>query len=139
MAKFVLKDAFVEVDSNDLSNFASSVTIDTPADEVDITGFGSAYREFAQGLKDATITIAFFQDYAAASVHTVLSPHHAAGTSFALAIRADSGAVAPTNPMWTTTVRLFNYSPLSAAIGEAATIDVSFRNADQTGVVETTA
>lgn len=138
MGKFVLKDAFVEVDSTDLSNFASSVTIETPADEVDITGFGSDFREFAQGLKDATVTVAFFQDFAGGSVHSVLGPLHASGDTFPLAIRPSSGAIAATNPEFQMTARLFNYNPLAAGIGEAATMDVSFRNADQAGIVEDT-
>lgn len=139
MGKFVLKDAFIEVDSTDLSNFASSVTIETPADEVDITGFGSDYREFAQGLKDATITVAFFQDFAAASVHSVLGPLHASGDTFTLSIRPTSAAASATNPQFDMTARLFNYNPLAAGIGEAATMDVSFRNADQAGITEVTA
>lgn len=138
MGKFVLLDASVVIDSVDLSNMCSSVTIDTPADEVEITGFGGAFREFAQGLKDATLTCAMFQDYAAGSTHATLGPLHATGEVFSIAIKPTSGVVSPTNPLWTTQVRLFNYNPLAAAVGEAATMDVSFRNADQDGVVETT-
>jgi len=139
MGKFVLLDAFVEIDSVDLSNMCSSVTIETPADEVDITGFGSAFREFAQGLKDATLTLAMFQDYAAGSTHATLSPLHASGAAFGVTIRADSAAVSPTNPQWDAQVRLFNYNPLAAGVGEAATMDVTLRNADTAGIVETTA
>lgn len=136
MAKFVLKDASVSVDGTDLSAWASSVTIDTPADEVEITTFGGDYREFAQGLKDATITVAFFQDFGASAVHATLGPLHEAGTAFDLVIKPTSDAVGATNPSWTTSVVLYNYQPLAAAVGEAATLDVSFRHAGQLGVVE---
>lgn len=138
MAKFVLKDAYVEVDGTDLSNLCSSVTINTPADEVDVTGFGSAFREFAQGLKDATITLAMFQSFAAGETHAVLSPLHASGDTFVVTIRHDSAAKSATNPEWSATVRLYDYSPLAAAVGEAATMDVTLRNAAQAGITEST-
>lgn len=136
--KFVLKDAFLEVDAVDLSSHASTVTIGQPADEVEVTGFGGEFREFAQGLKDGTITAAFFQDFAAGSVHSVLGPLHASGDTFTLKIRPTSAAVGTTNPQWDMTARLFDYSPLSGGVGEASTTDVSFRNADQSGIVEST-
>ena len=37
MAKFVLKDAVITVDGDDISDHVSSVTIETSRDEVDVT------------------------------------------------------------------------------------------------------
>lgn len=136
--KFVLKDAFIEVDGTDLSNHASTVTVGSPADEVEVTGFGGEYREFAQGLKDGTITAAFFQSFEAGETHSVLGPLHESGDPFPLSIRPFSTPVATNNPQWDMTAKLFDYSPLSGGVGEAATTDVSFRNADQSGIVEST-
>lgn len=139
MPKFVLKDAYVELDGTDLSNLCSSVTINTPADEVDVTGFGAAFREFAQGLKDSTITLAMFQSFSTGETHDTLSPLHTSGDPFDVVIRpVASDAVATTNPEWTASVRLYDYSPLAAGVGEAATMDVTLRNASQTGIVEAT-
>ena len=55
MAKKVLIDAWIEVDGTELSNHFSAVALDLPDDEVDLTGFGSRYREIGRGLKDASI------------------------------------------------------------------------------------
>lgn len=138
MGKFVLKDAYVEVDGTDLSNMASSVTVGQPADEVEATGFGSDYREFLQGLKDGTITVAFFQDFAPGSVHDTLNPVYQSGATFPLVIRPTSAAVGTTNPEFQMTARLFDYTPLAGGVGEAATFDAAFRNADQSGIVVAT-
>lgn len=140
MGKFVLKDVFVEVDGTDLSNMASSATIGQPADEVEATGYGSDYRELLQGLKDGTITVAFFQDFANGSVHDVLNPLYESGDTFDIVIRpVKSTAVGPTNPEFQMTARLFDYSPLAGGVGEAATFDAAFRNASQDGITVVTA
>ena len=57
MAKYVHKDAYISVNGTVLSDHANQITIEDAAEEVDFTGFTAAgYREFGQGLKDATIT-----------------------------------------------------------------------------------
>jgi len=138
MGKLVLKDAYVEIDGTDLSDRASQVAIETPADEVEMSTFGGDYHEFGQGLKDATVTVTFFQDYAATSVDAVLWPLHESGETFPVIIRPTSAVVSDDNPQWDMTGRLFNYSPISGEHGAANTVDVSIRNASEAGVVRST-
>jgi len=138
MAKHVLKDAFIEVDGVDLSNNASQVVIDTPDDEVELSGFGSGFKERGKGLSDATITVTFLQDYAVGKVDDTLWPLKQSDTPFPLVIRPFSGPVASTNPEFEIQALLFNYSPLSGALGEANSTEVSFRNADQAGLTRAT-
>jgi hypothetical protein len=135
MGKLILRDCFIEIDSVDLSNRASSVTIDTPADEVDVSSFGGGFHEIDRGLKDATITIAFFQDHDANKVDDVLNDLHESGDAFLVRVRPVKGtAQSATNPERRMIGRLFNYSPISGAVGEASTTDVTIRNASQEGV-----
>lgn len=136
MAKFVLRNAFIQVNGVNLSDHCSSVTVESSAEEIDLTAFTSAgYREFGQGFKDATVTATFFQDYAATSVHTTLQPLYDSGGTFAVYVKADAGATSSTNPrIEMVTARMFGYSPLAGAVGEASTMDVSFRNAGTAGV-----
>jgi hypothetical protein len=136
MAKFVLRNAFIQVNGVNLSDHCSSVTVESSAEEIDLTAFTSAgYREFAAGFKDATITATFFQDYAAASVHSTLQPLYDAGGTFALYVKADAATTTGTNPrIEMVTARMFGYSPIAGAVGEASTMDVSFRNAGTAGI-----
>lgn len=138
MAKSVLKDAVVQVDGTDLSDHASSATIETTFDEVDLTGFQSIYREFGQGPGDATITVSFFNDYEAGSVDSVLWPHSQDGSTFTVAVKPDDGATSDTNPEYSMVARLFSYSPIAGAYGEANTTEVSFRNAGTAGLTRGT-
>jgi hypothetical protein len=105
MAKEVLTQASVLVNSVDLSDHASSVSMEDAADEVEVTGFTTSdYREFIPGLKDGNITVSFFNDHAAGSVADTLQPLYTSGGTFALRIKPDiAGTVA-----YTMTARLYN-------------------------------
>lgn len=136
MAKFVLRNAFIQVNGVNLSDHCSSVEVESSAEDVDLTAFGSsAYREYGQGFKDATITATFFQDYASASVHQTLQPLYDAGGTFALYVKADAATTTATNPrMELLVARMFGYNPLAGAVGDASTMDVEFRNAGTAGL-----
>jgi hypothetical protein len=140
MAKFVLKNPFVSVDGVNLSDHVSSVTIETVFDEVDMTASGAVYKEIAQGLGDATITLAVFQDFAALSVDATLWPLSQSGSTFPVIIRATAAAVSATNPQFTMAGGvLLTYSPIAGAIGAASTTDVTIRNGAPSGLVRTVA
>jgi hypothetical protein len=137
MAKFVMRNALIQVNGVDLSDHCSSVTVETTADDVDLTAFGpSGYREFGVGFKDATVTATFFQDYASASVHQTLQPLYDAGGTFAVYVKADKAtATTATNPrIELVTARMFGYNPLAGGVGDASTFDTTFRNAGTAGV-----
>lgn len=135
MAKFVLKNATVSINSVDLSDHISSVTIETEFDEVDVTAFGSTYREFLQGLGDATITMSAFQDFAAGEIDATLWPLSQSGATFPVAIKPTNAAISATNPEYQMTGALFTYNPIDGEVGEASTTEISIRNAAPTGLV----
>jgi hypothetical protein len=136
MAKFTLKDGFIQVNGVNLSDHCSSVTVETTADDIDFTSFTtSGYREFGVGFRDATITATFFQDYAATSVHQTLQPLYDSGGTFSVYVKSTQAATSSTNPrMELVTARMFGYSPLAGGVGDASTMDVEFRNAGTAGL-----
>jgi hypothetical protein len=136
VAKFVLRNAFIQVNGVNLSDHCSSVTVESSAEEIDLTAFTSAgYREFTPGFKDATITATFFQDYQAASVHQTLQPLYDSGGTFALYVKADAATTTSTNPrMELGTAKMYGYNPLAGGVGEASAMDVSFKNAGTAGL-----
>jgi hypothetical protein len=138
MAKQVLKDAYIKIDSTVLSDHVSSVTLEDSADEVEFTSFGANYREYGQGLKTASITLEVFQDFAAASVDAVMEPLYNSGGTFTVEVRPTSSSVSATNPKYTMVGRLFSYSPLQGAVGDANTTSVTINNAGTAGLVRGT-
>ena len=138
MAKIVLKDAYIVVDGTNLSDHVSSVTLEDTADEVEFTSFGANYREYGQGLKTASITLEVFQDFAASSVDSVMQPLYASGGTFNVEVRPTSSSPSSTNPKYTMVGRLFSYSPLQGAVGDANTTSVVVNNAGTAGLVRGT-
>jgi hypothetical protein len=138
MAKFVLAHPKLDVNGTNLEDHASSLEITTEFDEVELTSFCSNYREFGQGLGDATWTVDFFQDFASGEVDAVLWPLSQSGGTFLLKASSGSAAVSATNPMYSMTARLFSYAPIAGAVGEASTTSVTFRNAGTAGLTRAT-
>lgn len=135
MAKTTFKDGYLAINGTVLSNFASHIDIDDSAEEIDFTGFSTAgYREIGHGLKDATINVTWFQDFAAASVHAILQPLYSSGGTFSIEVRPTSTTVTATNPKATMTGRLFSYSGIAGDVGDALTLDIAVRNAGTAGL-----
>jgi len=138
MAKTILLDASITVDGVDLSDRCSAVEIEDSSEEVDVTAFGAANREILLGLGDGTITATFFQDFASGSVDSVLSQLKGSNTPFEVVVKPTSGPVGPDNPSYTMQAVLPTYNPVSGSVGEASTIEASFRNASPSGIVRAT-
>lgn len=136
MGKYVLKDAYIAINGTVVSNYASSCELEDTADEIDFTGFSAnGYKELGQGLKDATITVTFFSDFASAGINNIIQPLYASGGTFGVEIRPTSAAVSATNPKATMTARIYSYSGISGGVGDASTFDAAFRNAGTAGLV----
>lgn len=139
MAKQVLLNATISVNGTDISDHCRSVTLEDKADTVELSAFGDTYKEYGQGLKDATITAEVFQDFAASSVDSVCQPLYASGGTFDVIVKSSSAATSATNPKYTLTSRMFEYTPLNGAVGDANTTSIVFQNAGTAGLVRGTA
>ena len=140
MPKYVMTNAYLAINGTAICDHASSLALEDTAEEIDFTSFSAnGYREFGQGLKDATITATLFADFAASSVHAILQPLYQTGGTFGVEVRPVNTTVSATNPKATMIARLYSYSGISGAVGEAATFEASFRNAGTAGLVWATA
>jgi hypothetical protein len=138
MAVSVLTDAMVIVNGVTLSDHANSVTVTDTRDSVDITAFGAVNKAVTKGLGDASISIDFFQDFAAGKTDATLRPLISTG-GIVVEIRPTSGARSATNPAAVMTGMLMNYNFIAGGIGEASTISAEFVNSSQTGMQYLTA
>ena len=122
MAEVVLTNAFVSLNGVDLSGHVRSVTLSYNSEPQDITAMSDTTRQRIGGLLDWSLSVEFNQDYAANLVDATL--FSLVGTTFAMILRPDAGAVAATNPQYTGTVLLESYQPLGGSIGEVHTSPV---------------
>lgn len=128
MAKFVATDYKVTVNGTDLSDHIAATTWDITADEIETTAFGTAWRQrVGGGLKDASISIDFHQDFGAGSVDATLFP--LLGSIATVVAVPTSGSVSATNPSYTGTFSVTQYTPLASNVGDLATLSVSWPSA----------
>jgi hypothetical protein len=126
MAKIVLTDAYISVNSVVLSDYANSVTLTYEVDAVEDTAFGSGGHTFTGGLSNLSCEIAFQQDFAASKVEATLYP--LVGTKTTVKIRPTSSAVGATNPEYTITNGFIaSHTPVAAAVGEMAMTTISIQ------------
>lgn len=124
MAKFYAQDYKVTVGTTVLSSSIASVTLDITTDEVETTAFGSTYRTRIGGLKDASVSLDFHQDFGAGSVDALLFP--LMGSTVAVKIAPTSGTITATNPEYQFTALVTQYQPFAGAVGDLATLSVTW-------------
>ena len=124
MAKFVLTDASLVINSVDLSDHVASVTLELNSEEIDTTSFGSTFMSKTGGLKSGTLNIDFQQDFASSEVDQTMFPLFGSTTTFVL--KATSGSVSATNPSYSGSILVNQHIPVANAVGELATMSVSF-------------
>ena len=124
MAKFAATDYFVSINGTDFSTSLNSVELSQEADDLETTAFGSSWRTRIGGLKQASLTLNFMQDFAAGSVDAVLNP--LLGSIATVVIKPTSGTVTSTNPTFTMTALCTQYSPFSSSVGDIATLSVTW-------------
>ena len=125
MAKIVLTNAVVTVNAVDLSDSVSSITLNSSFDVVETTGFSStAARTRIGGLADNSISLEFHQDYASGEVEATIFP--LLGTVTTVTVKPVSGATTATNPLYTVSCLVSEWTPLNGAVGELATASVTW-------------
>jgi hypothetical protein len=124
MAKFYAQDYKITIGTAVISDDIASVTLDITADEVETTAFGSTYRTRIGGLKDASVSLDFHQDFGAGSVDSLLFP--LMGSTVAVKIAPTSGTVSATNPEYRFTALVTQYQPFAGAVGDLATLSVTW-------------
>lgn len=123
MAKFVTTDYQFTLDSNDLSTSAAAITLEITVEEQETTAFGQSSRTRIGGLKDASLSIDFHQDFGAGGIDSILEP--LLGSVVPFTIQPTSGTVSATNPSYSGSVLITSYSPFANSVGDLASFSVT--------------
>ena len=136
MATHYVNPGAVTINGVALTDHAYSCVIEMTADELDATTFQSPYKITKPGVPDASITIGFYQDFAAASVDATLQPLVGTSTAFPVNVKVAAGAISATNPEYQMAAALlFTYNPVNGSMGEMSSTEVTFKNAGTGGIV----
>jgi hypothetical protein len=136
MAVFLSNLVGVKVNSVDLSDHVTSVTLNRSFDELEVTAMGDSGHKFVKGLEASSITIDFLNDTASASVLATLQA--AWGTNVTVVLLQSKGtAVSATNPLYTATCLVNNTTDINGAVGDLSTQSITM-NVSGTVAVATT-
>jgi predicted secreted protein len=126
LAVYAATDHKITVNGTNLSSSLQSATLDLSSDELETTAFGGGWRTRVAGLKSGSVTLNFFQDFAAAAVDATLYPLYSAGSYATVVITPTSTAVSATNPAYTAVCLVSQYQPYSSSVGDIATLSVTW-------------
>ena len=115
--------------SVDISSYVSAVTLTQTVDEIEVTSMGDTSHKVAAGLQAATLTIDFFNDWAASQVMTTLNAAFA--TTLAVSMITGAGAspatVSAVNPTYQFSIFVNNLTPVgNGGVGDEAASSLSF-------------
>lgn len=132
MGTLAFTDARVEVNSVDLSDWVTSVTLPDEYDALEDTAMGDVARSRIAGLGDSTIQINFNQDFAAGGPDATIAA--AMKTVVTIKVRPTSGSISSTNPEYVGDYLINQNNPFGNGVGELATVNVSWPLSDPTGI-----
>ena len=124
MSRIVLTNPFITINSVDLTSRIAQVSLDLSFDEVETTAFGDSARTRVAGLGDHSFSASFHQTFANSGVEQTIYP--LLGTTTQVVVKAVNTTTTTTNPTYTFTVLCTEWSPISGAVGDLLTADVTW-------------
>ena len=127
MAKQVLTNVAVTYGTanTDISAYVTSITLSSTAAEVVTTSMGSSAVTRIQGLIDNSITMELQQDYP--TIEKLFFDAFTAGTAVPMTVKPNGTAAASSsNPQYAFSVLPTAHEMVKGAIGDLATMSISF-------------
>ena len=138
MAVFLNNKVGVKINSVDLSDHVTAVTLNRSFDELEVTAMGDGGHKFVKGLEAGSVTIDFLNDTATANVLQTLNSPSVWGANVTVVLLQEKGtAVSATNPLYTMTCLINNTTDINGAVGDLSTQSLTF-NVSGTIAVATT-
>jgi len=128
LAKFVATQYNIKINGADFSQSIAAVTFDISAAEQEVTAFGDSFVQRISGLKDASVSLDFHQDFGAAGIDSVIFP--LIGSQATVTVLPQGTVVSATNPSYTGVFLVTEYQPHASSVGDLATFSVTWPLAD---------
>ena len=118
------KVAVVVGTTNTITSFVNTVSLNRELDVVDITAMTDVFANAITGVERSTLNIELYNDFAASSVNSLFED--ALGTKLNIKLVPVSGTVTATNPSYTMSVLISNWTPINGSIDGVASVSASF-------------
>ena len=124
MAVFLNNGVVLTVNSVDLSDHVTAVTLNRTFDELEVTAMGDSGHKYIKGLEASSITIDFLNDTATGEVLATLQA--AWGTNVTVTVKQTSAVTSATNPLYTMTALVNNTTDINGAVADLSTQSVTW-------------
>lgn len=118
------KVAVVVGTTNTITSFVNTVSLNRELDVVDITAMTDTVANAITGVERSTLNLELYNDFAASSVNSLFED--ALGTKLNIKLVPVSGTVTATNPSYTMSVLISNWTPINGSIDGVASVSASF-------------
>jgi hypothetical protein len=136
MAVFLNNKVGVKINSVDLSDHVTAVTLNRSFEELTVTAMGDTGQKYVKGLEASSVSISFLNDTASANVLATLQA--AWGTNVTVVLLQEKGtAVGATNPLYTMTCLINNTTDINGSVSDLAVQDLTFNVSGAVAVATT--
>lgn len=118
------KVAVIVGTTNTITDHVSSVSLSRELDVVDITAMTDTVANAITGVERSTLNLELYNDFAASSVNALFED--ALGTKLNIRLIPVSGTVTATNPSYTMSCLISNWTPINGSIDGVMSVSASF-------------
>ena len=124
MAIFMGNKVAVIVGTSTISSFVSTVSLNREVEAVTITAMNDTVQNMIGGIEVSSISMEIFNDFAAASVNSLFED--AIGSKLAIKLIPVTGTVTATNPSYSMSCLITQWTPINGSTDGAATASVTY-------------
>ncbi len=124
MAIFMGNKVAVIVGTSTISSFVSTVSLNREVEAVTITAMNDTVQNMIGGVEVSSVNLELFNDFAAASVNSLFED--AIGTKLAIKLIPVTGTVTATNPSYSMSCLITQWTPIAGSTDSAALASVTF-------------
>ena len=124
MAIFMGNKVAVIVGTSTISSFVSTVSLNREVEAVTITAMNDNIQNMVGGVEVSSVSMELFIDFAAASVNSLFED--AIGSKLAIKLIPVTGTVTATNPSYSMSCLITQWTPIAGSTDSAALASVTF-------------
>ena len=113
----------VIVGTSTISSFVSTVSLNREVEAVTITAMNDTVQNMIGGIEVSSVSMEIFNDFAAASVNSLFED--AIGSKLAIKLIPVTGTVSATNPSYSMSCLITQWTPISGSTDSAALASVT--------------
>lgn len=120
----VLLDAVIIIGGTTISEHGNKLELPVTVEVLETTAFGQTFKTRVGGLKDGQLSVTLFNDFSASNLDSLFWPW--LGTNQTFEVKPTSAARGATNPSYTGSILISQWTPITGSVGDLVSLDMSY-------------